>query len=492
MLDHSISSIVVSDSQRAVDLEMVPFDIWGTRAHVCMLHHTRIIDSERASKILAALGKIEALYQQGKFQIDPERGAQLSLEKAIVEIAGEEAGLSTHTARSRNDQVMVTELLYLREKALGFYKTVAQSAALLLELADKNIETVMPGYTHMQPGKPSTFAHWCLAYHDSLIRSLEALTFCLEQYDSSPLGAVESFGTSWPIDRSFTAELLGFSKVWEVPQDAISHRGFFQLNLLAVLNQAGLSLSKIATDLMLYSTFEYSMVGFGSNVAQRLHPITGSSVMAQKKNPDALELIRSISPQISGLLQVASGLLCNLPSGYNRDAREIKEYIEIALRKSSAGFEALSSVLSTLEVKKERMRELVIQNYSLTTDFADHLSQKSGVPYRKVYKIVGDAVHQVIESGRSLTQLLAKDVAASAQRHGINLNISESDLEVLHSPEKALQRRDHIGGTCKSSSAAMLESRRQGLKSMLEWPQTKIQKIESARAQTANYIKSLA
>ncbi|MCB0319695.1 MAG: argininosuccinate lyase [Bdellovibrionales bacterium] len=457
MVSKSVEQFVVSPQQVQLDLKMVGADIWGTKAHVLMLQRTKIVSKKNAVAILQALAEIQRLHEAGDFSIDPQRGAQLTLEKEIVARAGEEAGLSAHTARSRNDQVMVTELLFLREEVLHLASKLEKCIKDLLVLSRDHVSTVMPGYTHMQPGKPTTFAHWSLLYVASLRRVLAAFYEKLERYDACPLGSVESFGTSWPIDRSFTADLLGFSAVWSLPLDAISHRGFFQFELLQALALGGVTLSRVASDLLQYTTFEYGLVDLGDNVAQRLHPITGSSVMAQKRNPDALELMRAAGNQINGSCVAAFELLSGLPAGYNRDSRELKEYVEVGIRKFTSGIEVLSQVVTTLQVKSDRMESLVRQNYSLTTDLADFVAQKSGVPYRKVYKIVGQAVDELIRSGRSLEELEAKRLTEIATELGSKVELTNKDLQEVLVPSEALARRAHIGGTSSETTMQIIE-----------------------------------
>src|SRR6478609_3567318 len=218
------ASFIVSPTQVALDTVMLEYDVWGTQAHVLMLQSAGIIDAPVALHICRALGAIGNAARSGDFQIDPERGAQLSLERAVIERVGTADGSRMHTARSRNDQVMVTELLYLRERALALAGETANVVAALLDLAAAHIDTVMPGYTHMQPAQPTSFGQWAASYADALLRSLGDLEYTWAEYDASPLGAVESYGTSWPIDRALTAKLLGFERVWELPQDVIGAR----------------------------------------------------------------------------------------------------------------------------------------------------------------------------------------------------------------------------------------------------------------------------
>jgi argininosuccinate lyase len=491
MLKKEIQTLIVSDQQLAIDHEMVPYDIWGSTAHVVMLIKTGIVSPERGKLILEALKKITEQYEQGKFQIDPSRGAQLTLEKAIVDIAGDEAGLSTHTARSRNDQVMVTETLYIRDQVITLFSLILDVMQPLLEKAIENKLTPMPGYTHMQPGKPTTFCNWCLSFFDAFERGFNHLAYTLSAYDRSPLGAVESFGTSWQIDREFTAKLLGFNAVWEVPQDAISHRGVFQLSILGALSELAVSLSKIATDLLLYSTFEYNLVDFGEEVAQRMHPQTGSSVMPQKRNPDALELVRGISPQISAAFQAAFGVLNSLPSGYNRDSREIKEYIALGMTKTAASLSALKHVVQTLKVNAPRMKSLVEENYSLTTDIADYLSQITKQPYRLVYKIVGKAADECITQHLPLKSLSHDRINAIAKELGANIAIKEEDIRTALDVLEMLSRRNHIGGTAPERSEAMCKERMQTLEKMRRSVSEKEAQILAAKEETAKQAQGI-
>lgn len=490
-LSTNVVSYIVSPAQINADQKMVAYDIWGTTAHVVMLHEAKIISTEKAANILKALKDINEEFNKGQFSINPQKGAQLTLEAKIVEKAGELAGLSAHTARSRNDQVMVTEMLYLREELLATILLLTAAIDQLLKLSKQHVKTVFPGYTHMQPAKPTTFAQWCLAYSASLLRVCKQLQSVYEQFNLSPLGATESFGTSWPIDRKLTAKLLGFSEVWEIPQDVISSRGFFQLGILDGLNHFAIVASKIATDLLLYSTFEYGLVSLGDQVAQRLHPITGSSIMAQKKNPDALELVRSSAPQITGIHQIVSGILTALPNGYNRDGREIKEYISLAIDKVNSTINVLGDLFSGLSVNKEHALSLVIKNYSLTTDLADYLAQKSQLPYRLVYKIVGQVVNEAMETGKLINSIIPDEIESAAKTFGAEIKISVQEFQEVLNPQNALEKRKHVGGSNSLVTFAAIKVKGTEMNNMRTWvlsKQEKIKKAKSITEQTAQKI----
>lgn len=485
------ASFIVSPTQVALDTAMLEYDIWGTRAHVLMLHETGIVPTEAAASICRALDEIEASVRAGEFQIDPSRGAQLTLERAVIERVGVEDGSRMHTARSRNDQVMVTEMLYLRTRGLELAGTTCAVVEVLLDLAQEHAGTVMPGYTHMQPAKPTTFGQWSLAYADALLRGLNQLWHSWEEYDACSLGAVESYGTSWPIDREYTARLLGFSRVWEVPQDVISSRGMPQLTYLDVCKQLAITISKIAADLLLFTTWEYNYVSLGEPVAQRLHPITGSSVMAQKKNPDALELLRATGAEVVGLAGIAANLLSGLPMGYNRDTREIKEWSALGFEKTLSALGILRTTLSTLYVNKERMLEAVRSNYSSTTDLADMIAQLNGVGYRQVYTIVGRLVDSSMKRGKSLDTIGADEIVAAAARSGVTIRLTDEQVREALDPDRAVARRRHTGGAAPEEMARMLAARAEVLSGHKDRITGRQSYIAAARSETLAKTQAL-
>jgi argininosuccinate lyase len=485
------AGFIVSPTQVALDTAMLEFDIWGTRAHVLMLCATGIMPERAGVAILQALDAVQRAVQEGRFKIDPGRGAQLSLERAVIEIAGVETGSRMHTARSRNDQVMLTEMLYLRERALALASEAVGVAGVLLKLAAEHIGTVMPGYTHMQPAKPTTLGQWALAWADAVLRALADLRYTWNQYDACSLGAVESYGTSWPIDRALVAHLLGFDRVWEVPQDAISSRGLPQLAYLDVCKRFALTVSKIAADLLLFTTWEYGYVRLGEAVAQRLHSITGSSVMPQKRNPDALELLRAGGHEVTGLAAMASHLLAGLPMGYNRDTREIKEWSGLGFEKTLAGLAALRTILGTLAVDKERMLQAVRANFSSTTDLADMVTQHTGTGYRQVYAVIGKLVEQMIEQGRPLYELRAEEIAGAGRAAGLALDLTDEQVQEALDPVRAVAMRTHIGGASPSEMERLLSLRRAQVDEEVGWIARRGSQIEEARARTAASVDAL-
>lgn len=480
---------IVSKTQQLLDFNLVPYDLWATKVHILMLNKQKLLKIGKVKKILKALMEIGQEYDRGKFSIDPDRGLHLTIEAKVIEKIGDD-GYFMHTARSRNDQVMTCELLYLKEKALRAMSRLLDIQNSLMTLSKKHTATIMSGYTHMQPAKPTTFGQWSLSYLDMFEKCLDSFKYFYEKYDCCPAGAVESYGTSWDIDRSYSAGLLGFSSVWEIPQEAISSRGFTQLAYLGVLKDIAIIISKIAVDLLLFTTFEFGYVLLADTTAQQMGLVTGSSIMPQKKNPDVLELLRSIAPQIIGYETIVANLLSCLPVGYNRDTREIKEYITLGFSKVDDALDNLTKVLETIIVNKQKMQQSVLENYSLSADLADYLSQKKGLHYRKVYQLVGLLVKNMIVRKEKLNYLSAKELMETGKAIGLTFDIDDDELRFLIKPLEVVMKRIHIGGAGQKMMQKMIQDRKKLFQSSLDWIDKSWGKINSAKAKTAEIINN--
>ncbi len=483
-LNENVKDRIISSEQRSLDYLMVPYDIRGTQAHTVMLIESGIVSDRDGQAILRALEEIRDEWDEGRYEIDPELGAHLSLEQAIEDRIGAEAAGSVHTARSRNDQVMVTEQMYFREQVLDRLEDLVSVLAALLEQARKHRDTVFPGYTHMRPARPTTFGHWCLALFDGLCRGWKRLRGVYDRYNQSPLGAVESYGTTWNIDRDRTAELLGFEGVWELPQDAITSRGMFQLNLLGALHEISVVAGRGVSDLLLYTTDEFNYVELGKKVSRQMNPATGSSVMAQKKNPDALELIRATVPRLAGLHRTAAGVLSDLPTGYNRDSRETKELAVQGLEQIEDLLNTFFPTIKTIKVNEDRARSAVVDQYALTTDLADVLSQNHDLPYRTTYRILGNLVQDLREEDRSLQDLTAEEVAEQARELNVDLDPKSEEMDLADHPERVLDERSHVGGTKPEEVDRLLTERSNQLDKLKE-------QIEKRREQVATSFRKL-
>ncbi len=478
-----VDTYIVTEEQRRLDLEMAPYDMWGTRAHVIMLARVGVLRDDELAAILDALTALEMRLADGGYSIDPVLGAQLTLEREITLLVGKDIGGKVHTGRSRNDQVTTAQRLWLRDQVLVMHASLCQVLEVLLSLAKEHILTVMPGYTHMQPAKPTTFGQWCLAYADMFFRDAERLQQTFVRHNLSPLGAAESYGTSWPLDRALTAALLGFDGVQEIPLDAIATRGEQEAEVLSDLALANLHLSKLAQDLLLFNTFEFGMVTLGGNVAQRMGKVTGSSIMPQKKNPDVLELLRANASAVYARLFETLEALKSLPFGYNRDSRESKATVTEGLNRTLAGLDALLGVLATLKVNRERMVEAVLANYSLATDLADFLAQTFDLPYRAAYTAVGKVVDQAIETGRKLHEIGAAQLIAAVQAEAnVCIPLTQEALHAVLDPAVCLSRRSHIGGAAELEMCRLIADRQTRLSAERAWQEGREAHIASARS----------
>jgi argininosuccinate lyase len=467
---------------------LAEFDAVATQAHVLMLAKQGVMGAEDAAAALAALVEIEDLCVAGEFRYFEGYGAQLTLEKMIVDRVGEHIGYQVHTGRSRNDQVLTAQKLCVRDRLLPVLELLAALVAGFVERAATDRDVVMPGYTHMQPARPTTVGQWCAAYADMFARDLRRLRDAYERHDTNPLGAAESHGTTWPLDRDYTRELLGFTGIDEIPLDAISSRGESDADFLTGLSFVALHLSKLAEDLLLFNTWEYGYAVLGTGQAARMGRLTGSSIMPQKRNPDVLELLRGQAAEIYSYVLHALDVLKALPSGYNRDSRDTKAPILRGLASLSGSLAQAILVIEGVEFNVARMEAAVRANHCMATDLAEYLAQRHSVPFREMHGIVGRAVKAAIEQDRRVESLTPAELSAQAEAIGIALPVSAEEIATGTDPHAALARRDNIGGATPGRMDAWLESRRARVAELAEWAAGERRRVADARA----HVRSLA
>jgi argininosuccinate lyase len=478
----SSDSFIASPEAEAFDVLLAEHDCVATQAHVLMLQKQGIMSEEDASAALRALVEIEDVCVAGQFRYESGYGAQLTLEKMIVDRVGPRIGYQVHTGRSRNDQVLVAQKLCVRSQLLGVLERLADLVAVLVERARVDARIVMPGYTHMQPARPTTVGQWCAAYADMFARDLRRLRDAYDRHDTNPLGAAESHGTTWPLDREYTTELLGFRAVDEIPLEAVSTRGESDADFLSGLAFVALHLSKLAQDLLLFNTYEYGYAVLGSSQAARMGKLTGSSIMPQKRNPDVLELLRGQASEVYAGLMHAFELLKALPTGYNRDSRDTKAPILRALRSILGGLGQAVDVVANVTFDEERMRQAVVENHSMATDLAEYLAQRYHVPFREMHGIVGRAVSAAIERGHRVSDLTPEDLRAQANAAGYELPVTADDIAAGTDPEAALQRRANIGGASDERMAEWVSSRQAASADLSAWARGELDRVRDARA----------
>ncbi|MEW6329517.1 MAG: argininosuccinate lyase [Candidatus Micrarchaeota archaeon] len=392
-----------SSENAKLDARLIPYDILGSEAHVAMLHKQGIIGSEDAKKILRALGKLKEVHKKGKFTISVEDEDVHTAVENFVKSEGGEAGGKMHTARSRNDQVNADMRMFLRDEINEVIGKLLALQSALLKLQKNNLQTVMPGYTHTRIAQPITFAFWCASYLEAFGRDVERLEQAYARVNVSPLGAGALAGTSWSIDKEFTAELLGFEGVHGNALDAVSSRWEVEAEVLSALALAMTHASRLSNELILYSMPGFDFVELGEEYA------TGSSIMPQKKNPDALELVRGRAARVYGNLFHVLALSKDLISGHNADTQETKYAVMSALDATKGSLAILAGILSALKVNKEKMKEAAEQGFSTATDLADLLARK-GLPFRSAHQVVGALVKLCVKKKITLAKLKPQEI----------------------------------------------------------------------------------
>ncbi|MCJ8009620.1 argininosuccinate lyase [Lederbergia wuyishanensis] len=414
------------------DQELVLEDIEGSIAHVKMLGKSNIIPLDESEQIVAGLLILKEKAEAGELQYSiAEEDIHLNLEKMLIEIIGPVGG-KLHTGRSRNDQVATDMHLYLKKQVQIIMEHIKELQSALVEQAEKNVETVFPGYTHLQRAQPVSFAHHMLAYFWMLKRDYERFEDSLKRIDISPLGASALAGTTFPIDRFYTAEQLGFSSVYENSMDAVSDRDF----VVEFLSNSALTithLSRLAEEIILWTSKEFSFIELDDSYA------TGSSIMPQKKNPDMAELIRGKSGRVIGNLVGMLTVLKGLPLTYNKDMQEDKEGMFDTVHTMIGSLKIFTGMIKTMTVKNDEMEDAVNQDFSNATELADYLAAK-GIPFREAHEIVGKLVLACINQNCYLLNLPLSQLQEACPK-------IEEDVFVILSPREAVKRRNSYGGT---------------------------------------------
>ncbi|MBB5324491.1 argininosuccinate lyase [Anoxybacillus tepidamans] len=414
------------------DQELVEEDIEGSIAHVTMLGKCGILPSEDAEKIRAGLLALLEKAKQGKLEFSVAyEDIHLNIEKTLIDEIGPVGG-KLHTGRSRNDQVATDMHLYLRKRVHEIIELIRELQQVLVEKAEAHVETLIPGYTHLQRAQPVSFAHHLLAYFWMLERDRERFTESLKRINKSPLGAGALAGTTFPIDRQYTADLLGFDSIYENSIDAVSDRDFI-LEFLSNSSLLMMHLSRFCEELILWSSQEFQFIEIDDAFA------TGSSIMPQKKNPDMAELIRGKTGRVYGNLVGLLTVMKGTPLAYNKDMQEDKEGMFDTVKTVTGSLKIFAGMIATMGVRTEVMKKAVKQDFSNATELADYLAKK-GVPFREAHEIVGKLVLTCIEKGIFLADLpLSEYKRASA--------LFEEDIYEVLDPYTAVNRRNSAGGT---------------------------------------------
>ena len=456
---------------------LLPYDIWTNRAHCIMLERQGLVPKASLAKILTGLSQLEELVETGEFSLDPAKeDVHINVEAFVTEKQGADAGGRMHIGRSRNDQSACDMRLYLRSVGLNLFDSVKNLADSLLTQAEEHTESVMPGFTHYQPAMVTTWGHWLCAYVQGLCRDLERLSFSISQINRNPLGAAAAFGTSWPIDRKLTTELLAFAKVdsntldcivsrWE-NEAQLAHAGAMLMNHLSIVSQ----------DLIFLSHPYSGLLQLDDNY------VTGSSIMPQKKNPDFAEVIKSKASLAQGFLSSLLGIQKGGLSGYNRDTQVSKYLIMDLVRECEATPIILQGVFESLTINTGKMKKLCESGFMNSVDIADHLARTLDLPFRECFHLLARAVKLSEPETKITTAALGKTLA----EFGHPTEIAEG-LAEFHDPQQLIYQRQHEGSPSPKQIRLQIEELSERLNS-LSFPLVDLQKnILDAQENCQNY-----
>jgi argininosuccinate lyase len=431
------------------DYRLAEFDIQGSLAHAQMLGAQKIISLEDVKAIEAGLSEILLEIQAGQFEwlLDLE-DVHLNIEKRLTDKIGD-AGKRLHTGRSRNDQVATDVRLWLRATTDQVIAALKKLQLSLLDLAEANFDTVMPGFTHLQVAQPVTFGHHLMAYVEMLSRDGQRFVDCRRRINRLPLGAAALAGTSYPIDRELVAKKLGFDGVCENSLDAVSDRDF-AIEFTFAVSLVMTHLSRLSEELILWSSPRFAFV----DIADRF--CTGSSIMPQKKNPDVPELVRGKTGRVYGHLTALLTLMKGQPLAYNKDNQEDKEPLFDTADTLLVTLEIYADMMRGISVNKENMRQAASEGFATATDLADYLAKK-GMPFRDAHEVVALAVRYAVDEKVELSDL----PLATLQQFAPQIS---DDVYAVLTLEGSLNSRNHIGGTAPAQVKAALARARAALK----------------------------
>jgi argininosuccinate lyase len=431
------------------DRRLYRHDIQGSMAHARMLAQVGVLSQEELTAILKGLEEILGEIERGEFSWRPDlEDVHMNIEKRLTERIGD-AGKKLHTARSRNDQVATDVRLYLRDAIDVISAELIRFQRGLVALAESQADTIIPGFTHMQVAQPVTLGHHLLAWYEMLVRDQERLADCCKRVNVMPLGSAALAGTSFPIDRDFTCQQLGFERPTRNSLDAVSDRDF-AIEFVSACALIMTHLSRMAEELILWAS---PILGY-IELPDRF--CTGSSIMPQKKNPDVAELVRGKGARVHGHLAALLLLMKGQPLAYNRDNQEDKEPLFDTIDTVRDSLRAFADMVPAMRVHAARFYEAAKRGFSTATDLADYLVRK-GVPFRDAHEIVGKAVRYGVEQGKDLSDM------ELAELQQFSASIGEDVFAVL-TLEGSVAARDHLGGTAPAQVRAQIAAARERLK----------------------------
>jgi len=431
------------------DRRLYRHDVAGSIAHAAALVKAGIVSAAEQKQIEAGLREIEREIDSGKFQWDESlEDVHMNIESALTKKIGD-AGAKVHTARSRNDQIALDLRLYVKDQINRTSSQLKKLRTALLNLAEKNVDLVMPGYTHLQRAQPIYFAHYLLGQTEAFARDVERLRDCLQRTDVLALGAGALAGSTIVLDRALVAHELGFSKISQNSMDAVSDRDFI-CEFLFCLAMIGMHLSRVSEDLIIWSTSEFGFVEFSEEFS------TGSSLMPQKKNPDMAELTRGKTGRLYGNLMSILTTLKALPFSYNRDLQEDKHALFDSVDTVTAALQIFPAMLAELKINRARMESAANDASLLATDLAEYLVKKCA-PFRKAHEIVGKLVATAVKKRRKINEIPARELKKLSSLFDVN-------VAKVFDVRRSLASRQAIGAPSRKNISARLDYWRKQLR----------------------------
>jgi len=433
----------------AYDRRLYRHDIEGSVAHATMLAKTGVLNKNECMVITQGLQQILEEIEQDTFnwRVDRE-DVHMNIEARLIELIGD-VGKKLHTGRSRNDQVATDLRLYIRDGIEGVNSGINGLITTLIDLADHHKDTIMPGFTHLQSAQPVTFGHHMMAWVEMLFRDKERFMNCKDRVNVMPLGSAALAGTTFPIDRAITAELLGFDRPAANSLDAVSDRDFV-IEFVSSAATLMMHLSRFSEELILWSSAQFKFIEITDAYC------TGSSIMPQKKNPDVPELVRGKTGRVYGHLMSLLTLMKAQPLAYNKDNQEDKEPLFDVLDTVLDCLHAYTGMMAGVQINAEAMYESAVRGFSTATDLADYLVGK-GLPFRDAHEVVGRLVHEGIQQKKDLTEMSLEQLKAGSE-------IIEQDVFEVLTLEGSVAARNHIGGTAPAQVAIAVKNARNRLR----------------------------
>ena len=428
------------------DQRLYEVDIQGSKAHASMLAKVGVLTNTERDAIISGLDRILEDIEQGNFNWSRTlEDVHMNIEARLTERIGD-VGKKLHTGRSRNDQVATDIRLYLRQGIEGLSSEVLTLLESLLDLADREYDTIMPGFTHLQVAQPITFGHHMMAWVEMLRRDLGRLSDCRDRMNTMPLGAAALAGTTYPIDRNYTAEVLGFDAPAANSLDAVSDRDF-AMEFMSAAAIIMVHLSRMSEELIMWSSAQFAFIVISDAYC------TGSSIMPQKKNPDVAELTRGKSGRVIGNLMALFMIMKGQPLAYNRDNQEDKEPLFDSLDTATAAVRVFAGMIPQLTVKPDAMYQAASRGFSTATDLADYLVRKD-IPFRDAHEIVGKAVQAAEQAGCDLSDMPIEALQQFSRE-------IDSDVYDVLTLEGSVRARDHVGGTAPDQVLAAISKVRE-------------------------------